>query len=162
MTFLPESLALGAMAMVAVTVVSFTTEKEVTLTPFPVTTTPFVPLKPVPVKVTRTLVPSAPVAGAMDVSTGPNTVKGNELVVPLGVVTLTVLALISALAEILKVVVMVCKSTTVIGPMSTPGPVIETLVPVGAKFVPVSVTGKEVPRKALPGVTETRVGGGNR
>ena len=27
MTFLPESLALGAMAMVAVTVVSFTTEK---------------------------------------------------------------------------------------------------------------------------------------
>jgi hypothetical protein len=161
LTLLVESPAPAAIAKVAVTVVSFTTVKLLTSTPLPVTTIPFVPVKPVPINVTRTLVPCCPVLGAMEVSTGPNTVKVWVLLVPLDVVTLRVLALIVALAEIVKVVVMVVEFTTVKVPIATPGPDIATLVPVGAKFVPVSVTGKAVPRKPVLGAMEASVGGGN-
>ena len=75
--------------------------------------------------------------------------------VPPGVVTATFLALIVAVAEIVKVAVIVVGFTTV-----TPLPETTTVVPVVVKLVPVNVRGTAVPRKPVFGETESKVGGG--
>lgn len=159
-TVLVVSPALAVMEKVAVTVVSSTTVILLTLTPLPETVIPLAPVKPLPVNVTEALVPRSPVLGAMEVSNGPCTLNVCALLVPLDVVTLTFRALIVALAAMVKVAVIVVEFTTVRLPTVTPVPDTRTLVPVAAKFAPLSVTGTAVPRVPLLGAMETNVGAG--
>lgn len=160
-TFLALSPAPAVIAKVAVTVVSFTTVRPLTVTPLPETLIAVALARPLPVNVTGTLVPCAPVLGAMEVSDGPRTVKVWVLLVPAAVMTLTFLALIVVLVAIVKVAVIVVEFTTVMALTVTPVPDTATLVPVAVKFVPVTVTGTAVPRRPLLGVIETNVGAGN-
>jgi hypothetical protein len=64
-TFLGVSPAVVEIVKVAVTVVSLTTPISLTVTPAPDTVTAGVPVRPLPVRVTETMVPRAPVAGLM-------------------------------------------------------------------------------------------------
>jgi len=73
-TFLAVSPAVAVMEKVAVTVVLFTALKLPTVMPAPETVIAVAPVSPVPLMVTGTLVPRAPVAGVIEVSTGPVTV----------------------------------------------------------------------------------------
>jgi len=158
LTLLEVSPAPAVIAKVAVTVPSSTTTTLLTVRPLPETVTPVAPLSAEPVIVTGTLVPRSPVFGVIAVNTGPSTLKVCALLVPAEVVTLSVLAPVAALAEIVNVAVIVVEFTAVTLP--TVIPVLETVTvfPVAAKFVPVSVTGTAVPRKPPLGVTEVRVG----
>jgi hypothetical protein len=105
-------------------------------------------------------VPRAPVAGAIELNTGPSTVKVSVLLVPPGVVTLTVLAESVAVPEIVNVVVIVVEFTTVMAPTVTPVPDTAAVVPVAVKLVPVRVTGTAAPRRPVLGATEFSVGTG--
>ena len=160
LTFLAVSPAPAAIAKVAVTVASSTTVRLLTVTPLPETVIAFAPVSLLPVNVTATLVPRPPVPGVIEVSDGPCTVKAWALLVPLDVLTLTFLALIVVLAAMVKVAVIVVEFTTIKVPTVIPVPDTAMLVPVAAKFVPVSVTGTAVPRQPLLGVIETSVGAG--
>lgn len=143
---------------VAVTVPSSTTEKLLTVTLLPEMVTPVAVARPDPVNVTGTLVPRAPVFGVIAESTGPSTLNGCELLVPLDVVTVTVRVLIAALAEIVNVAVMVVEFRAATLLTVTPVPDTATVFPVAAKFVPVRVIPTAAPRKPLPGVTDANVG----
>jgi hypothetical protein len=121
LTFLAVSPAAAAIVKVAVTVVSFTTVRLLTVIPPPAVMA-VAPVRPLPVNVTGTLVPCSPMLGAMEVSDGPCTVKVWVLLVPPGVVTMTFLAPISVVVAIVKVVVIVPESTTVMAPTVTPVP----------------------------------------
>ncbi|HWC16417.1 MAG TPA: hypothetical protein VG498_05360, partial [Terriglobales bacterium] len=76
----------------AVTVVEFTTVMELTAMPVPEGFTAVVPVRLVPVSVTRTVVPRVPDVGEIEDSVGPLTVNVTALVVPFGVATVTFLA----------------------------------------------------------------------
>lgn len=103
-TVLAPSVAPAVIVKVAVTEVSLATLMALAVTPVPEMVTPVVPARPLPVRVTVSLVPLAPVLGAIEVSTGPVTV--NPIVaVPPGVVTLTVRAPSVAAVVIVKVAV---------------------------------------------------------
>jgi hypothetical protein len=159
-TFLGESVAVGVIVKVAVTVVAFTAVKALTVTPVPVTVIAVAPVRPAPLMVTGTLVPRAPVGGATEVSVGPVTVKV-VLADPPGVVTVTVLAERVAVAVKVRFRVMLVGETTVIDPIVTsPLPGSVTVVPVAVKLVPVIVTGIVVPRTPELGVIDDTVGGG--
>ena len=102
---------------VACTVVSFTAAKFVTLIlGEPGAFTLVAPVRPVPVRVTLTLVPRKPCVGAIEVSVGPSTVNAIVPVVPIGVVTLRFLAPSEVAAVIVKVAVSVVLFTTVMAP----------------------------------------------
>ncbi len=143
---------------VAVTVVSFTTVRLLEVTPEPDTVIAVAPVRPVPVRVTGTLVPRTPELGAIVDSTGPNTVNVCVLLIPPAFATLTFLELTVALAEIVNVAVIVVEFTTLTEPTVTPVPDTATIVPVKVKFVPVSVTRTLVERRPLLGATEDSVG----
>jgi hypothetical protein len=156
---LADRVAPVVMVKVAVTVVSFTTARLPTVTPVPDTLIAVAPVRPRPVRVTGTLVPLTPVGGAMELSVGPVTVKVTVLLVPPGVVTLTVLALSVAPAVMVKFAVTVVEFTTVMPPAVTPVPDTVTAdVPV--RFVPVKVTGTLVPLMPVLGAIEVSVGVG--
>jgi hypothetical protein len=129
------------------------------VTPVPATVIAVAALRPLPVNVIGILVPGNAVLGVIVVSMGPSTVKLWVLLPP-GIVTLTVLPLIVAVAEIVNVVVIVVEFTTVIAPTVTPVPDTVRVIPVVAKFVPVSVTETLVPRRPLLGVIRASVGAG--
>jgi hypothetical protein len=161
LTVLALIVAVAKIVNVAVTVVSFTTVRPLYVTPVPDTVIVVAPVKPLPESVTGTLVPLTPVAGVIEASVGAaglTTVNVSVLLVPPGVVTLTVLALAVAVAEIVNVVVTVVELTTVTVPTVTPGPDTATVVPIGPKFVPVKVTGTAAPCWPLLGATEASVG----
>jgi hypothetical protein len=69
-TVLLPSVAVGAIAKLAVTVVSLTTTMPLAMTPVPDTSTPAVPDRPVPVRVTATLPLREPDEGVIAVSVG--------------------------------------------------------------------------------------------
>jgi hypothetical protein len=107
-TVLGVSPAVAVIVKFAVTVASFTTVTPLTVTPAPDTVTAVAPVKPVPVRVTGTTVPRAPVVGAIEVRDGPSSVNVTPPpLVPPGVVTVTVLVagVRDAFAAIVKVAV---------------------------------------------------------
>ena len=147
-TLCAPNAAVVAMLNVAVTVVSLTTVRPLTVTPAPEMLIAVVVASQVPVIVTGTLLPSTPEAGAIDVSVGGGgafTVNVTALLVPPAVVTVTFLGPSAVPAEavpgeIMKVAVIVVSFTTMMLLAVTPVP--ETLIPVVlASQVPVSVTG---------------------
>src|ERR1700738_2807276 len=117
----------AAMARDAVTVVEFTTVMLLATTSAPDTFTADAPVRLVPVRVTGTLVPITPVLGAIEVSVGAGretTVNVMVLLIPPGVVMLTLLAVSKAVPAIEKVAVTVVGLTTVtlLTVMSAPAP----------------------------------------
>ena len=159
LTFLAVRPAPAAIAKFALTVVSLTTARPLTVTPPPDTVIAVVPARPLPVRVSGMVVPRAPDVGEIEVSNGP-TVKVCALLVPPGVVTVTLLAESVAAAEIVNVAVIVDGFTTVTPLTVTPVPETATVVPVAVKLAPVSVTGTAVLRTPPIGATEVSVGAG--
>ena len=108
---------------------------------------------------TPTTVVSVPLVAAvkLNVPCGAVTVNVTVLLVPAGVVTLTVLAERVAVFEIVKVVVTVVE-LTVNAPTVIPVPDTFTAV-APVRFVPVKVTGTMVPRAPDVGAMEVSVGG---
>jgi hypothetical protein len=157
-TFLAVRLALAAMTQFALTVVAVGVPVMVQVTFVPDAVTAVAPVRLVPVSVTGTVVPRAPVVGAIDASVGPVTV--NELfnvMFPLGVTTVTFNAPNVAVFEIANVAVAVVSFTAVKPLTVTPVPDTDAAVAV-ASPVPVIVTGTLVPRKPVFGVTPVTVG----
>jgi len=106
-------------------------------------------------------VPSVPLVAEVKLSVpcgATTTVNVTVLLVPPGVVTLTVLAPSAAVAVIVKVAVTVVALDVM--PL-TVTPVPDTLTAVApVRFVPVSVTGTEVPRAPVVGTIAVSVGAG--
>jgi hypothetical protein len=142
-TLCAPSEVLAVIVKVAVTVVSFTGVMLLTLTPLPDTVTPVVVSKLVPVRVTDTLVLRCPPTGEIEVSVGAGgltTVNVTVLLLSVGVVMLTFLAVVLAPAAIAKVAVIVVSFTT-LKPL-TVMPLPETVTAVAVdRLVPVRVTG---------------------
>ena len=158
-TFLTVSAAVGEIVKVALIVVSFDTVKPLTLTPPPDTLIPVEPVRPVPFRITGTLVPLAPVLGEIDVSEpgGTITVKATTLLVPAGDVTVTFLAVPEAEGEIAKVAVTWVSLTTVMPATKMPFP--DTLIAVApVNPLPVSVIGTMLSRLPDAGAIEVRTG----
>lgn len=115
----------------------------------PMTFTPVAPARPVPVMVTGTVAPCAPLFGLMPLSVGANTVKLVVAVRPFAV-TVTVRAVGAAELEMVKDVVMV---VAVAVKAFTVTPVPDTVIEVvPARLVPLMVTFTVCPRSALLGV----------
>jgi hypothetical protein len=95
----PDEMTKFAVTVVALVLVM------VAVTPVPDTVTAVAPVKLLPVRVTATVLPRYPEVGLMEVSVGPCTVNIKELLVPLGVVTLTVLAPVAAVVVMTNVAV---------------------------------------------------------
>ena len=148
-TFLAVSPALAVIVKVAVTVVEFTTTKLLTLMPLPDTLTAIAPVRLLPVRVTLTALPRAPVLGATEASVGVPppaavTVNVTVLVSPAGVVTVTVLAVAAAPVVIVKLAVTVVAVGVPVMTAVTPVPdTVTAVAPV--KLVPVRVTAKAAP-----------------
>jgi len=156
-TVLAPSPAPLAMVKFAVTCVSSTTVKPDTVTP-PDTFTAVAPVRPVPVRDTGTVAPRAPEVGLMAVSVGGTTAKLTVLLVPPGVVTLTVLVESAAVNEIVKVAVTAVALTTV--RLLTVIPVPDTVIAVvPVRLVPVSVTLTVLARRPELGAIEVSIGG---
>ena len=103
--------------------------------------------------------PSEPFVAEVKLSVPAVTVKPTVLLVPPGVVTLTVLAETVAVPEIVKVAVTVVALTTVT--LLTVMPVPDTFTAdVPVRFVPVKVTGTATPRPELAGEMDVSVGDG--
>src|SRR5689334_2349545 len=117
--------------------------------------------KPVPVRVTGTFVPAAPLAGLIDVSVGAGglTVNATAAVVPLDVVTVTLEAPKVAPALIAKFAVICVALTTTTLLTVIPGLVVLTVAP-EMKLVPVSVMPTLLPAGPAAGLIEVNVGTG--
>lgn len=154
-----------ATANVAVSIVGLVTLTALTVIPparFTATLIPVV-VKLVPVRVTEVVVvPRTNVLGATEPSVGSGGLTAVNvtalLAPPVVVVTLTLLALIVAVAEIVNVAVIVVEFTTAIVPTVTPVPDTVTVVPIAVKLAPVRVTETLVPRRPLLGAIEASVG----
>jgi hypothetical protein len=158
-TFLAVSAAVGEMVKVAVTVVSLTTAMPLTVMPPPDTLTAVAPVRLMPVRVTDSLVPRAPVFGATEYrpAGGTRTVNVTALLDPAGVVTVTFLAPPGAPAEITNVAVTVVSLSAFIPVTVTPPP--ETAIAeVPVRPVPVRVTKTELPRRAEAGAIDVSTG----
>src|SRR5882672_2605585 len=110
---------------------------------------------------TPNTVPSVPLVAAVKVNVpcgAATTVNVTVLLVPPGVVTLTVLAPSVALAVMVKVVVTVVE-VEVKAPAVTPLPPDTVTAVAPVRFVPVKVTGTSVPRAPDVGAIEVSVGG---
>jgi hypothetical protein len=160
LTFLVVSPAPAVITQDALTLVAVGVPEMVQVTPPPLVVTAVAPLRLVPVRVIGTVVPRAPDVGVIDVSVGTDaavTVNCTVLVVPIGVVTLTVLPVRPAVAEIVSVAVTVLSFTTVRPPTVMPPPDTFTAVaPVSP--VPLSVTGTLVARWPDVGLIDASVG----
>jgi hypothetical protein len=117
-------------------------------------------MKPVPVKVTRTVAPRAQLDGLIEVTFGPPgiTVKDDGPLVPPDVVTVTLVGPVVALAAMVKVAVIWVALTTVTLLTVTPALATLTVAP-EIKLVPVNVTGKVLPGVPFDGLMELTVGG---
>ena len=105
-TFLALRVAPVVMVKFAVTwVPAEFTVTPLAVTPVPDTVTAVVPVRLAPVMVTGTTVPRAPDVGAIEFSVGPTTVNVTPLLIPAGVVTVTVLALRVAPVVMVKLAV---------------------------------------------------------
>jgi hypothetical protein len=158
-TFAPPNGAFAAIAKVAVICVALTTTTLLAVTPAPVfTTAP--ERKFAPVKVTPTLVPTAPDAGLTELSEGGGglIVNGTAPLAPPDVVTVTLPAPIGALAAIVNVAVIWLALTTATLLTETPAGA-ETAVP-GTKLLPLSVTVTAEPAIPDTGVIALSPGGG--
>jgi hypothetical protein len=132
---------------VAVMVVAFTFVKLLTVTPVPDTVTPVAAPRFVPVMVTGTVAPRAPLLGEIPVTVGARTVNALlRVAMPLRFVTVTFLAPVPAPAEMVNVAVTVLALTTLTLLAVTPPP--DTLTVGGLAPIPdpVMVTGTAVPR----------------
>jgi|ERR1700692_245712 len=161
LTFLAEALAEAEIPKVAVTVVLFTTVICVTVIPPPFTFTAVVPVRPVPVRVTPTLVPFTPVLGLIEVRVGVTvavTVNVTALLVAAPTETVTLLALVLAPFEIAKLAVTTLSLTTLIPVTVMPEPAFTAVVPV--RLVPLSVTATLLPLTPEVGAIEVSVGDG--
>jgi hypothetical protein len=160
-TFLEPSAAAGVIVQFAVTVVVPVTTKPEQVTPVPDTLTAVAPVRFAPVRVMATVLPRTPDDGTTNWSVGPTTVKAPVRVpVPDPVVTLTFLAPSVAVVVMVKVAVALSGLKTVKPLTVTPLPLtVEPVAPV--KFVPVIVTGTDVPRTPKVGATEVTVGAGS-
>jgi hypothetical protein len=159
LTVLAPVVAVFAIPKVAVTVVSFTAVNAVTVIPVPDTFKDVAPVKPVPLSVTGTLLPRSAEFGLIDESTSLVTVKVTVLLVPPGVVTLTVLAFAVAFADMVNVAVIVPSFTTVIPLTVTPLP--ETLIDEASLSpVPAIVIATAVPWRPDAGLIDLRTGTG--
>jgi hypothetical protein len=156
-TFLAVRAAPAATANEAVTEVSLTTVTALTVIPPPLTFTAVVPVRPVPVKVTVSLVPLAPVLGVIEDSApdGTITVNVTALLFPRGVVTFTFLAPPAPPLVGVKVAVTDVSLTTTRLVTATPVTLI-AVVPVNP--VPVSVTETPTPRFPELGAIEVSSG----
>jgi hypothetical protein len=159
LTVLVETVAVPEITKLAVAVAPpGATTMLFTEMPEPVTVIPVAPVSALPVRVTGTVLPRMPVIGAIEASVGPVTVNGTVMVVPPGVVTLTVLVESVAPDEIAKFAVTVVSPTMVIPLTVMPDPDTFTAVSL-ERPVPVRVTGTVVPRTPVLGAIEVSVGG---
>jgi len=124
-------------------------------------------VKPVPVKTTACPTPRVPEAGVIEARVGVpgrTTVNVTGVVVPAGVVTVTFLAVSAAVAEMVKVAVMVVSFTTVkLGTVMPPPPPPppETFTDVApVRLTPVRVTVSLVPLAPVFGAIENSPAGG--
>jgi hypothetical protein len=139
-------------------VVAFTFVKLLTVTPVPDTVTPVAAPRLVPVIVTGTAEPRAPVFGETTVMVGASTVNAElRVALPLRFVTVTFLAPVPAVAEMVNVAVTVVLFTTWTLLTLTPRPDTVT-IGVSPRPVPVIVTGTAVPRTPEFGETAVTVG----
>jgi len=161
-TFLAPRAALPPMAKLAVTEVALTTLTPLTVTPVPDTLTALVPVRFVPVRVTGTVAPCAPVLGLIVVSVGGGivvTVNVTPPLVPPGVVTVTFRPPVAALPLMAKLAVIEVALTTLTPLTVTPVP--DTVIAVAfVRLVPVRVTGTVAPCKPVPGLIVVNVGAG--
>ena len=152
--------ALGEIVKVAVIWVGLTTTMLVCLSPTPCNPTCEPLMKFVPVSVTLTDVPRAPLEGVTELSVGKVlagvTVNVAELLVPPAVVTETLEAPSVAPAAIVKVAVALVALTTDTFETVIPLPLLK--VRGATKPVPVRVTGTDEPCDPLEGLMEVRVG----
>ena len=136
-----------------------------TLTPAPLTVTVVTPgTRFVPVSVTVTAVLTAPPVGviASKVGGGGKIVKVSPLLKPPSVAIVTARSPRAAPESIVKAVVNVEELVTLTVPSTTPGPLTDTRVAPGTKFVPVSVKLTVVPVTPIAGDTELKVGRAGR
>jgi hypothetical protein len=157
-TFLSVSPAVVEIVKVAAIVLALMTVSPLTATPAPDTATVVpVAVKFVPVSVTGTVVPRTPELGETDVSVGAGGATTVNVVVPIGVVTLTFLVVRPAVVVIVNVPVTVESFTTVRPLELTPLP--DTLIAVApVRPLPVNVTGKLAVCSPVAGEIEVKVG----
>jgi hypothetical protein len=140
-------------------VLAFTFVKLLTVTPVPDTVTPVAAPRFVPVMVTGTVAPRAPLFGEMPVTAGARTVKALlRVAMPLTLVTETFLAPVPAVAVIVNVAVMVLAFTTLTLLTLTPRPDTVTTGVLDPMPVPVMVTFTAVPRTPEFGETPVTAG----
>lgn len=146
---------------VAVICVALTTTTLFTVIPGLLVVTVAPETKLVPVSVTPTLLPAAPLLGLIEVNVGAGgfTVNTTAAVVLPDVVTVTLEAPGAAPAPIAKVAVIWVALTTATLLTVMPGLLVLTLA-TEAKLVPVSVTFTLVPAVPLAGFMAVRVGAG--
>jgi hypothetical protein len=161
-TLLAPVAAVPEIVNVAVICVALVTVTALTVIPLFPGFTVAPATKFVPVRVTDTAVPCAPLFGLTVVSVGAAglTVNGTPLLVPPPVVTVTLLVPVAAVPEIVNVAVICVVLTTVTALTVIPLlPEFTVLDPV-TKFVPVNVTAAAVPCAPLFGLTVVSVGAG--
>jgi hypothetical protein len=157
-TFLVPAPAPAPIVNVAVTEVSLFTVIPDTVMPPPAEIAE-VPVKPTPVSVTWKVLPRTWDDGLIAESDGAKTVNVTVLLVPPGVVTLTVLAVAPAVPDIVNVAVTLVSFTT-LTPL-TVMPLPETVIAeVSLRPVPVRVTATTLPRRAVAGLILVRTGTG--
>ena len=154
------SAAFGATVKFAVICVSLTTVIALTVIPVLTDLTDVAPVNPLPLMVTASEFPRWAEFGLIEEIAGPTTMNVSALLVPPGVVTVTLLAPEGAVSALVKVAVMVVELTMVTALMVIPEFATATVVPVVVKFVPVRVTDVEAPRVSEVGLMEVSVGGG--
>jgi hypothetical protein len=153
--------ALAAIVQFAVTVVAVGVPVIRQVTPLADTVTAVAPVRLVPVRVTAGAVPCVPDVGAIEVSVGAATdaftVNVTVLLVPLGVVTLTVWAPVEALAAIVQfAVTVVAVGVPVIRQVTPLADTVTAVAPV--RPVPVRVTAGAVPCVPDVGAIEVSTG----
>src|ERR1039457_4748437 len=153
--------ALAAMVNVVVICVVLTTVTALTAIPEMLVRTAAPATKLVPVRVTGTVAPGAPNAGAIVLSVGGGglTVKTTGALVPALVVTVTFAAPSVALAAMGNVAVICVMLTTVTALTAIPVLLVAAVAP-ATKLVPVRVTGTAAPRTPVAGAMVLSVGGG--
>jgi hypothetical protein len=116
------------------------------------------PVRFVPVSVTPTVVPCTPLTGEIPLSVGRAVVTVNvtALLVPPGVVTVTLCGPVAAVLEMLNVAV--TDVAVALTPLNVIPP--RELIVAPVRFIPASVTGTEVPCIPLAGKIPVSVGGG--
>jgi hypothetical protein len=158
LTVLPPTVVVAEKVNVVVICESLTTVMGPTVPP--ATTTAVVPVRPLPKILTLIApCPRTPVAGTIDVITGPVTLNGTALLVPPALVTVMLCAPMVAVVALVRVAVMDVVLTTVTPLTVRPfaGATTATVDP-ATKFWPVMVTGVALPRSCVDGLSDEMTG----